>query len=164
MKKMFLAALLAMICVGANAQFEKGTKFANLSLTGLDMSVQKGQKFHLGLQGEGGYFLAQDWMIGGKLGYDYVGGGPTHMFDLGADFRYYFNRTGVYMSGGLLFQHQGFGGGAVTNWFSFVPEVGYCFYINHYISIEPAVYCNLCFNDFENGSKLGLKVGVGFYF
>lgn len=164
MKKMFLAALLVMISLGANAQFEKGTKYANLSLTGLDMSYQKGQKFHFGLEAKGGYFVVQDLMLGGVLGYDYQGGGSTHMFDLGANFRYYFHKSGVFVGGGLLYQHNGAGGVGTTNWFSVVPEAGYCFYINRYLSIEPSVYCNICTNDFENGSKFGLKLGFGFYF
>lgn len=162
MKKYLLAALMAIMTLGANAQFEKGTKFANLSLTGLDMSYQKGQKFHFGLQAQGGYFVETNWMVGGVLGYDYVGGGPSHVFDLGANFRYYFSRTGVYLSGGLLYQHQDLG--VKNNWLSLVPEAGYCFYINRHISLEPAVYCHLCLNEFETGSKFGVKLGVGFYF
>ena len=44
------------------------------------------------------------------------------------------------------------------------PEVGYCFYVNNYLSIEPSVYCNLCFNRFSEGTEVGLKLGMGFYF
>ncbi len=162
MKKMFLAVLLAVISVGANAQFEKGTKYINMSLTGLDLSYQKGKKFHFGLEGQAGYFVKQNWMVGGQLGYEYQGGGPIHIFDLGANFRYYFQKSGVFVGGGLLYQHESAGG--KSNFLSFVPEAGYCFYLNRNISIEPAVYCHICMNDFEYGSKFGLKVGFSYYF
>ena len=162
MRKYVVALILGLVSLSANAQFERGTRYANLSMTGLDMSYMKNSKFHFGLEGQGGYFVAQDWMVGGKLGYDYVGGGPTHIFDLGADVRYYFERSGIYLSGGLLYQHQDLG--AKENWLSIVPEVGYCYFLNQHVSIEPALYCNLCVNEFENGSKFGVKIGFGFYF
>lgn len=164
MKKIILALLVAIVSVNANAQFEKGTKYINMSLTGLDMSYQKGQKFHFGLEGQAGYFVKQNWMVGGKLGYEYQGGSSSHDFNLGANFRYYFVKSGVFVGGGLLYQHAGVSYGSTANFISLVPEAGYCFYINKSISIEPALYCNICMNDFEYGSKFGLKVGFGFYF
>ena len=162
MKKYVMALVLGLVSLSASAQFESGKKYANLSLTGLDMSYMKGSEFHFGLQGQGGYFVAQDWMVGGKLGYDYVGGASSHVFDMGANVRYYFEASGIYLDGGLLYQHQNFG--IKQNWLSIVPEVGYCFFLNQHITIEPALYCNLCLNEFENGSKVGLKIGFGFYF
>ena len=50
------------------------------------------------------------------------------------------------------------------NYMHLTPEVGYCFYVNRYLSIEPSVYCNLCFNRFSEGTEVGLKLGMGFYF
>ena len=190
MKKIVLAVVMAVMTLGANAQFEKGTKYANLSLTGFDMSYQKGSKFHFGLQGQAGYFVEQNWMVGGLLGYDYLGGGPNHEFNLGANGRYYFDKCGIFVGAGLLYSHQRFPqldsyvaavstdpttGATITttvtytnkkswNFFSIPLEAGYCFYINNHLSIEPAVYCHLCLNHFDNGSKVGLKVGVGYYF
>ena len=162
MKKCVLAIVMAIVSLGANAQFEKGTKVANLSLTGFDMSYQRGQKFHFGLQAQGGYFVEQDWMVGGLLGYDYLGGGPNHEFNLGANARYYFNRTGIFVGAGLLYSHQRYA--TTWNFFSIPLEAGYCFYLNNHLSIEPAVYCHLCLNHFDDGSKVGLKIGVGYYF
>lgn len=163
MKKTLLAALLAIMCVSANAQFEKGTKYGNLSLTGFDMSYSKNAKFHFGLEATGGYFVAKDWMVDGRFGYNHQGGVDMNSFDLGAGFRYYFQKSGVFLGGGLLYEFYGVDK-FNSNFFHLTPEVGYCFYINHYVSIEPAVYCNLCMNHFEDGSKIGLKVGFGFYF
>lgn len=190
MKKIVLALLVAIVSMSANAQFEKGTKVANLSLTGFDMSYQRGQKFHFGLEAQGGYFVEQDWMVGGRVGYDYLGGGPNHEFNLGADARYYFHKTGVFVGGGLLYSHTRYplyastvasiitdtATGTTTattttytyqtswNFISIPLEAGYCFFLNNHLSIEPAVYCHLCLNHFDDGSKIGLKLGVGYYF
>ena len=162
MRKYVMALVLGLVSLTASAQFEAGKTYGNLSLTGLDLSYMKNSKFHIGLQAQGGYFVAQDWMVGGKLGYDFQSGPSTNVFDLGADVRYYFENSGIYLSGGLLYQHLDLG--PKQNWISVVPEVGYCFFLNEHVTIEPALYCHLCLNEFEDGSKFGLKVGFGFYF
>ena len=41
---------------------------------------------------------------------------------------------------------------------------GYTFYLNHYLAVEPAVYYKMSTNDFSDGSTVGLKIGLGFYF
>lgn len=43
-------------------------------------------------------------------------------------------------------------------------EIGYTFYLNHYLAVEPAVYSKMSLNHFSEGSEFGLKVGLGFYF
>ncbi len=42
--------------------------------------------------------------------------------------------------------------------------VGYTFYLNHYIAIEPQVFYKLSVNDFSQGSEVGTRIGLGFYF
>lgn len=161
-KKYVMALVLGLVCLSASAQFERGTKYANMSLTGLDLSYMKGSEFHFGLQATGGYFVQQNWMVGGCLGYDFESGPSTNIFDLGAGVRYYFAKSGIFLSGGLLYQHVDIG--VKNNFLSVVPEVGYCFFLNQHVSIEPSLYCHLCVNEFEDGSKFGIKVGFGFYF
>ena len=46
----------------------------------------------------------------------------------------------------------------------FTPEVGYCFYLNDHVSIEPAVYVDMCLNHFKDFTKVGLRIGFGYYF
>ncbi len=65
-----------------------------------------------------------------------------------------------YLNMGLQFEHRE----PKFNYVQLTPEVGYCFYLNHFVSIEPAVYYDLCLNKFSDGSTVGLKVGFGFYF
>jgi hypothetical protein len=43
-------------------------------------------------------------------------------------------------------------------------EVGYAFFVNKNITIEPAVYYKMSLADFSDNSTVGLKIGFGFYF
>ena len=164
-RKSFMALLLAVVSLTASAQFEKGTKYLNASLTGLDMNYSKNSNFRAGLEGKGGYFVEEKWMIYGRMGYNHqsLSGPDLDRFDLGAGVRYYFKPTGVFLSGGLQYEFEQSGGFRHNN-IDIATEAGYCFYVNHYLSIEPAIYYNLCINHFSDGSKIGLKLGLGFYF
>lgn len=194
MKKILLALLLGVVSLSANAQFEKGTKYINASLTGLDLNYSKDSRFHFGFEGTGGYFVEECWMPYGRIGFDHqaLKGPDVNSLEIGAGTRYYFKRTGVYLSGGLLYSFNSQPGGTIypvtrrmidengVEWVSYqgVPwthkntnnnislalEAGYCFYLNHFMSIEPALYYNMCLNDFSDGSRVGVKVGLGFYF
>ena len=157
MKKVIFVLLMALVSVSANAQFEKGTKYGNVSLSGMGIGYGGTEDFYFGLAGDCGYFVADSWMLRAGLGYQHENEFNGFMLNLGA--RYYFKKCGVFTGLGLQYEHKG----QPFNWFQFVPEVGYCFYVSHYISIEPAVYADLCCNDWSNGSRVGLKLGVGIY-
>lgn len=160
MKKMLLALLFAVVSLGASAQFEGGTMYANTSLTGFGIGYDTGTKFNFGLNAMGGYFVDDCIMVYGKLGYKYQGGPDQHNLQLGAGARYYFSQNGIFMGGGLQYEHRL----AHQDYIQLCPEVGYCFYLNHYVSIEPAVYADFCLNKFSEATSFGLKIGVGFYF
>jgi hypothetical protein len=66
----------------------------------------------------------------------------------------------LYYSCGLKYLHER----KSFNDLQLTPELGYCFYLNHYISVEPAVYYDMSFTDFSKKSEVGLKVGIGIYF
>ncbi len=153
-----LSLLLLVMAVGANAQFNKKTKYISASATGFGMSYSSGEKFTMGLEFTGGYFIRDAWMVYGRLGYDHTR--YTDNFQLGAGGRYYFTQNGVYLGLGLQYAHAT----KSINNLHLTPEVGYAFYINRFLTIEPAVYYNMSLNDFSDGSKVGLKVGLGFYF
>lgn len=160
MKKIFFALLLAAVSLGASAQFEKGTKYVSASLSGLEMSWHKDGGFQLGLDAVGGYFIADNWMLLGQFGWLH----RPHFdaLDLGAGARYYMSRNGLFFGGGLKYQHSK--SSFKTDNFFITPEVGYCFYLNDHVSIEPAVYCDMCLNHFKDFTKIGLKIGFGYYF
>lgn len=157
MKKILFAMLLVLASVNANAQFEKGTQYGNTYLSGLGIGYGGTEKFYFGIGGDYGYFIENNWMLRGGAGYQHVDGYNAFTLNLGG--RYYFKKCGVFTGLGLQYEHKG----SEFNWFQFVPEVGYCFYVNHYISLEPSVYADLCCNDWSNGSRVGLKFGVAVY-
>ena len=43
-------------------------------------------------------------------------------------------------------------------------EVGYAFFLNRYLTVEPAIYYKMSLDDFSDKSTVGLRVGFGFYF
>lgn len=216
MKKLFLTAALALTTgVAAHAQFSKGTKYAALSVTGFNMSYSKSADFNLGLNAEGGYYIADGWMLRGNLGYNHLKN--TDRFTLGAGARYSFLQNGIFIGAGLEYGFDNYSATStqhvttVTNIITNVPvldanglptydadgnlvttpvpstpittdkdvvttsqerihnlripiEIGYTFYVNHFLAIEPAVYSKMSLNHFSTGTEFGLKVGVGFYF
>ncbi|MBO7120142.1 MAG: outer membrane beta-barrel protein [Bacteroidaceae bacterium] len=160
MKKIILSLLLAVVSTGAFAQFEKGTKYvgANLQGTGLGMGYSKSTDFFIGLQANAGYFIADSWMLLGEFGWNHQNGNSS--VGLGAGARYYMKQNGLYFAGLLKYKHIP----SNINNVYLSPEVGYCFYLNDHISIEPAVYVDMCLNHFKDFTQVGLKIGFGYYF
>lgn len=163
MKKIIVALLLAVVTTGANAQFEKGTHYGEASLTGLGIGYAS-HKFNFGVSAGYGYFVADGWMVGGRFGYLHQGAG-NNFATLQGLFRYSFKKNGLNVGGGLQYQHGGNSDpDAKGDYIQLCPQVGYTFYLNHYVSIEPAIYCDLGLNDIKYGTNFGLKVGVGLYY
>lgn len=193
LRKVLTMLLIAVSSMHASAQFEKYTSYLNTSLTGLGLSYSKDSRFKMGVQATGGYFVEDCWMLYGRFGFEHQGarGVMKNRNDLqiGVGGRYYIEQNGIFLGVGLAYQHATnvtfsqhesiFGrtteNGPVEkrtvynyygnrNYVHLTPEVGYCFYVNNYLSIEPSVYCNLCLNRFSEGTEIGLKFGMGFYF
>lgn len=159
MKKLVLAVLLTVATTSAFAQFEKGTKYVGASLTGLNMAINDRQHFSFGLDAKAGYFIKNYWMVEGTFGWHTS---RTHLdrCQIGAKLRYAQVENGLYYACGLKYLHER----KNFNDLQLTPELGYCYYLNHYISVEPAVYYDMSFTDFSKKSEVGLKVGIGIYF
>ena len=193
LRKVLTMLLIAVSSMQASAQFEKYTSYLNTSLTGLGLSYSKDSRFKMGVQATGGYFVEDCWMVYGRFGFEHQGarGVMKNRNDLqiGVGGRYYIEQNGIFLGVGLAYQHatnvtfsqhesiigETSENGPVEirtvynyygsrNYVHLTPEVGYCFYVNNYLSIEPSVYCNLCLNRFSEGTEIGLKLGMGFYF
>lgn len=174
MKKLLALVALFGLTLSAHAQFEKHTSYINAGLSGLDLSYNDGQKFRMGLDATGGFFFEDAWMVYGRMGYQhqFVAGKDNDInnFKLGAGARYYFTQNGIFLGCGLQYEHSNNSDnslgltGCKANYVQITPEVGYCFYLNHYLSIEPSVYYDICLNKFSEGSKVGLRIGLGYYF
>ncbi len=169
MKKLFLACMMALCAVSANAQFEAGKAYVNASTSGLGLSYSKNDKLRLNVGLTAGLFVADDWMVYAVAEYDHkqlmyrnFKGSKFYQDEvqLGLGGRYYIEQNGIYLGLGLQYGHteQSFDNFYVT------PEVGYAFFINQYLTIEPALYYHMSVNDFSGGSTVGLKLGLGFYF
>ena len=81
----------------------------------------------------------------------------------GAGARYYFSNCGVYGGLGLAYKYLS---NSIyrKNLVCLTPELGYAFFLNKTITIEPAVYYDLSFVNCSDYSKLGFRLGFGFYF
>lgn len=155
MKKIFVLLLMSVLTLGASAQFEQGTHYAGAYLSGLGIGYDKGN-FRFGIGGEYGYYIKDSWMVGGSLSYEYAG---VHALKIKPNFRYSFMSNGINLGCGLQFEHAG----SDRNFIQLCPQVGYTFYLNDKISLEPALYADFALNDFKNGTSAGLKIGIGLY-
>lgn len=160
MKKIALLIAVLTMTVAAHAQFQKGKGYIGASLTGLDMHYNGGDKFNFGLEAKGGYILWDNLMALGSIGYQHSGRDEVQdYFELGVGGRYYIIQNGLYLGLNAKWIH------ANGNYNDVMPgvEVGYAFYINRSVTIEPAVYYDQSFRNHRDFSTIGLKVGLGVY-
>ncbi|RRD00852.1 outer membrane beta-barrel protein [Prevotella sp. OH937_COT-195] len=160
MKKitMFIIALVASL--SANAQFEQGKIYLGASLTGLDLSYSGVDKLHFGLEAQGGYFVMDNIMLKANAAVEYFGrnDAPTD-FTLGVGGRYYIIQNGLYFGVNAKLLH------ANHSYNDIMPgiEVGYAFFVNRTVTIEPSLYYAQSFRKHSDYSKFGLRLGVGVY-
>ena len=159
-KKLSLLLLTLMVALSASAQFEQGKKYISASFSGLDMGYNGSSEFNVGLQAKGGYFLADNLAVVGLIGYNHVGGDETpDRVSLGVQGRYYIIQNGRYLGAGATYKH------ANHNYNDIMPgvEIGYAFFINRHVTIEPAIYYEQSFKDHSKYSNVGLRLGLGIY-
>lgn len=160
MKKITTFVFLLLLTLSASAQFEKGKVMINTSLTGLDLSYSNGDKGHFGIEGAGGYFIADNLALTANIGMDLTDNLNKYTFGIGG--RYYFD-NGIYLGGQVRTSTYKPKNASEDNDFSLYGEAGYAFFLSHTITIEPGIYLNqsLSKNDY---TRFGLKVGFSFYF
>lgn len=159
MKKLCtLLLLLVAAFTTAHAQFEQGTKYVGASTSGLGLSYSSNEKFRLGFDAHAGYFVADCLMLRASAGYEH----KRNVDDVrvGAGVRYYFDSCGVYLGAGAEYNHF-----TKSNNDLMVPlTVGYAFFLNQYLTIEPSLYYKMSLHDFGGNSTFGASIGLGFYF
>lgn len=158
MKKALFLLFLMLGTLTANAQFAKGTKYVGASVSGLGLSYSSEQKFRFGLDATAGYFMADCLMLRGNVSYDHVP--DQNNLSVGGSARYYFDQCGVFMGAGIEFVHYS----PKSNDVQIPVEVGYAFFLNRYLTIEPSVYYKMSLDSFSNKSSVGLRIGLGYYF
>ena len=125
------------------------------------MGYNGSSEFNVGLQAKGGYFFADNLALVGTVGYNHVGGNDEtpDRVSLGLQGRYYIIQNGIYLGVGATYKH------ANHNYNDIMPgvEIGYAFFINRHVTIEPAVYYEQSFKDHSKYSNVGLRLGLGIY-
>lgn len=158
MKKITLILLLLVTTLTAHAQFEQGKKYIGASLSGIGLSYSTSQKFRMGIDLNAGYFASDCFMVRASVGYDH-----TRVIDdvnVGAGVRYYFDQCGVYLGAGAEYDHYTKNSNDVM-----IPlEVGYAYFVNQHIAIEPSLYYKMSLHSFSDNSTIGVRIGLGFYF
>ena len=163
MKKLLFTMLCGlMFSVAGQAQtqdrlpFAKDKYYASAGLSNFDLNWSKNQSWHMDLNAKCGYLFEDDWMITGTLGYDWHKVGDD-TFTLGAGLRYYIEQNGVFLGAGVRLADM-------TNDLDFQPNIalGYSFFLNRTVTVEPELYFNLSTKDFDY-SSYGLRIGVGMY-
>ena len=156
MKKIALFAVMLLMTVAAHAQFESGKVYVEGSLSGFDMSSQA-KKFHLGIGARGGYMFMENVMALGELNYNHLED-SNDIFGIGAGARYYISQNGLYLGAMLKLKRDAF---KETD---FMPglHLGYAFFLNGTVTIEPELYMDFSTKKFER-SSYGLAIGVGLY-
>lgn len=162
MKKMFLSLIMALVCLTASAQFEARKWYVNTSMSGLGLSYNKNGGFKFGLDATGGYFFAPAWMVTGRFGYNHPGDDMNEL-EIGAGCRYYIVQNGLSLGLQLSYGHTNVGE-AKANHGYLTPEIGYTFFLNRHVTIEPAVYYKMCLDEFADASTVGLRIGFGYFF
>ena len=190
-KIMLLMAAFAMT-MAANAQFQQGKGYIGASLTGLDLHYNGADKFCLGVEAKGGYLFMDNLMGLAFTSIEHKGDkNTTNNFMVGVGARYYIIQNGLYLGVNAKYVHANqkleqtvADVRTVTDPNTGLPylepytttkkvkshyndimpglEVGYAFYINRSVTIEPAIYYDQSFKH-SDYSTIGLKVGVGVY-
>ncbi len=138
--------------------FAKDKFYTSASLSNFDINWNKSQSWHMDFDAKGGYLFEDDWMITANLGYDWYKEG-NNTFKAGAGLRYYIEQNGLYLGAGANYLH--------TNAYDdFLPtcQIGYAYFLNRTVTIEPELYYNLSFKDHTNYSGFGFRIGIGIYF
>jgi hypothetical protein len=148
----------SVVVENSSEPFDAGKFYINVATTNLNLSYSKQEKLRFGLEGTVGYFFADALMATASVGYDHTHISDDFTASLGG--RYYIVQNGLYLGLGVKYSHTD----KSNNNLYITPQVGYAFFLNRHLTIEPAVYYDMSLNDYSDGSKVGLKVGFGYYF
>ncbi len=160
MKKLFITMLLAVIGISsASAQFEKGKMYLGATTNSAGLSYSKESKFCLNAGVNAGYMFEDDWMAIAEVGFDYNHKDMQQLY-VGAKCRYLIEQNGLFLQLGAKYVH----GAMRFDDLQITPEVGYCFFLNKHLTIEPSLYYDMSLTKFTDKSKTGIKVGLAWLF
>ena len=164
MKKFFFALAMFAMALTASAQssdtpFEKGKIYVGAGFSGLNLNYNSNTKWNFDINTRGGYFIEDNWMLLGEFMWG-IRQKADNEFLLGAGARYYIVQNGLYLGAGARYAHQG------SEYNDFVPNVnvGYAYFLNRHVTIEPELYFDISTKSFKDYTGVGLRVMLGVYF
>lgn len=161
LKKRILYVVVAMMfAVSVHAQFEKEKLYIGASMTGLNLSFNGVDDLNIGVEAQGGYLVDDNLMLLANASFQHSGNKVVpNSYSAGVGGRYYIIQNGIYLGANCKWIH------AQHSYNDIMPgvEVGYAFFINGSVTIEPAVYYNQSFKSHSDYSTIGFKVGIGVY-
>ena len=160
--KCILTLLVLLLTLGftkSHAQFDAGTGYIAAGLSNLNFNYTDKGGIRAGMNIDGGYFVADCLLARASFGYNHYAK-RNDAFTLGAGLRYYVIQNGLSIGTGAEFSHHA----PNINNLHIPLELGYTFYLNHYVAIEPQVFYKVSVNDFTGGSEVGVRLGLGYYF
>lgn len=159
-KKIIAIAAALLMTLSANAQFGQGKGYLGGSLTGLNLNYSGLSDLSIGLQAQAGYFVADELMLLGQVSYEHSGNDAVaDNIMVGVGGRYYIRQNGLFLGVNCKLKH------AFHNYNDVLPgvEVGYAFFVNRSVTIEPAVYYDQSFKNHSDYSTIGFRIGLGIY-
>ena len=159
MKKLFAMLAMLSMTLMANAQFEQGKYYVSASTTGLDLSYNGIKDLSFGLQARGGYFVDNELQVNALAGFNHAGKDATNIFEVGVGARYYVIENGLYFGANCKVELS-------KGYNDLMPgvELGYAFFINDKVTIEPCVFYDQSLKNHSDYSTVGFKIGLGLYF
>lgn len=158
-KKIALLASVMFMSLAAHAQFQANKAYLGASVTGLNLHYNGQDGFNIGVEAKAGIFPWDNIMLLGMVSAEHNGSeAVADHIAAGVGGRYYITQNGLYLGANCKFLH------ANHSYNDVMPgaEVGYAFFVNRSVTIEPAVYYDHSFKD-SDYSTVGFKVGVGIY-
>lgn len=158
MKKIAMIIVALVMTITASAQFEAGTMYGNASMSGLNLSYNSTTKCAFNVDAKVGYCLADNLMVLGMAGID-TQSAYTNL-SVGVGGRYYIIQNGIYLGANLQIKQVD-----TQKHNDVMPgvELGYAFFINRHVTIEPAIYYDQSFKNHSDYSTVGFRIGIGVY-
>lgn len=157
-RKIFSLFAALLLSLAAHAQFEQGKWYANVGFSGLDLNYSDLERWKLDLSAKAGCLFADNWMVTAGMEMQRQTDGPRN-FAAGAGLRYYVVRNGLFLGAEGKYVHR-------LGFDDFVPSVslGYCFFLNRTVTIEPEFYYNNSTTHIRDYSDAGFRISFGIYF
>ena len=143
---------------GVQTPFSKNKVYVGASFSGLDLNYNSNKKWHLDVDARGGWLFENNWALLGTVGLE-TRYRSSDTFTVGASARYYIQQNGLYLGAGANYVHE-----VCNDDFRPTFQVGYAYFLNGTVTIEPELYYNQSLRNHSDFSGFGFRLGLGLYF